>query len=450
MLQAVRAALQRGELDQAEKLARAADQSASAFTFPIWGDTPSKTIKDIQAARTKDKETRKPADKASERASHPVAETKPAEVANADKARGLIQRGRTALAAGNLAEARKCAEQAGVLKADLHWSEDNPAKLLNDVARADAARKGALAAPATPAAKAAAPAVHDKEDALALLHKGREQLSRGELDEAAKTAACLRAAKQIHWGLFFEDTPDKFQGDVDRACAQHNKEKSVEVLAEVRRHFDKKDYSGTEKLAYEAQKLHGPYSIWDLGDRPSKLLADVQSQKQKERRLKLPDPPVVAKGTLDTKSHGPLASTGNGAVAQNTPPGMNNSTKPPIPPAGAERRSEPFNPLPAPTVAEARRLLGEARIALGKGDTTKARLLADQVRDMHVVLNKPGEESPESIYREIEHLSSPRTPAAGALPGALLAGNPPQAGTAPGGAPRRQSAAPRFASPAGC
>ncbi len=381
MLLAARAALQRGELDHAEQFAHTAEQIGSTFTFPVWGDTPGKALKDIQTAR---------AAAGSQKAAAPAtAASVPSEQAvHTEKARALILQGRKALAAGDTAQARKCAEQAAALKADLHWVEDNPAKLLDDIARAD------TKAGPVPGAPSPTASVRTKEDGLALLQKGREQLAHGELEEANKTAARLHAAKHLHWGLFFEDTPDKLQANVDHARAQRSKEKSVELMAEARRRFEKKDYDGAEKLAYEAQKLHGSYSIWDLGDRPSKLLANVQSQRLKERRVKLPDPPVMAKGEADL-SHGPLAQL---------------DKKPDTP--------------PSPNVAQARLLLADARTALRTGDTAKARALADQVRDMHIAWNNPGDDTPENIYREIDRLSPARPPVAAMSPAALLANKP--------------------------
>src|SRR5207248_3153731 len=53
LLTAGRGALQAGDPDRAEHLAAAADKLASAFTFPVWGDTPGKLRKDAQAARAK-------------------------------------------------------------------------------------------------------------------------------------------------------------------------------------------------------------------------------------------------------------------------------------------------------------------------------------------------------------------------------------------------------------
>ena len=46
------------------------------------------------------------------------------------------------------------------------------------------------------------------------------------------------------------------------------------LLVEGRALYSKKDYEGATRLAYASQKLHGSYGIWDLGDRPSKLVAD--------------------------------------------------------------------------------------------------------------------------------------------------------------------------------
>jgi Flp pilus assembly secretin CpaC len=280
---------------------------------------------------------------------------------NAEKARLLVKQGRESLTRGDVAGARKCAEQASTLNAELTWSEDNPARLLEDIAHVT----GTVA---KSAATTVSVAIKTKEEALAHLKLGREQLVKGEIEEANKTAARLRSATHIHWGLFFEDTPDKLQSDIDHARMQRDKHQSVELLVEARRRFEKKDYDGAEKLAFEARTKHGPYSIWDLGDRPDKVLADVQTARQRERHVKLPEPPKSPRQVADL-SQGPLAQNNN---------------------AQADL---------------ARQILKDARLALNNGAMVQARLLADRVRDMHVVLNAPGDDTPESIYRDIERLS---------------------------------------------
>ncbi len=394
MLQASRAALRRGELDRAEQYARSADRLASAWTF-TWGDSPSKALKDIQTARAN---SPRPTADAQRTTNYAVNNSNmntmaSALSANTEKAHQLIRQGRQALVAGDLVQARKAAEQAAVLKADLHWSDDNPARLLDDIARADSSAKS------TPSTPTSAPAIRTKEEAAALLQKGREQLHKGDIDEAVKTAARLRAARHIHWGLF-EDTPDKLQGEVDRARVQRDKKQSVELLAEARKRFEKKDYDTAEKLAYEARRKHGAYSIWDLGDQPDKLLADIQTERQKQRRLKLPDPPTqTAKGGPDL-SHGPLAQLDKGPM---NPPTMNGSTQQPI---------LSKDPQMAKTVMAARQLISDAKEALNRGDPMTAHVLADRVRAMHVGFDILGEDTPDSIDREVERMSAgrPRTP----------------------------------------
>ena len=400
MLTASRAALQRGELDKAEQYARAAEQTASSWTFAFCSDSPAKALKEIQGARGT--------------AAGPKAG--PVSSAAAEQARLLVRQGKQALAAGDVAGARRYAEQAAALKADLHWSEENPASLLDAISRAESGPKSG---------PESSVAVRTKDEAQALLQKGREQLAKGDVEEAGKTAARLRAAKHIHWGLFFEDTPDKFQADVDRIRAQRGKEKSAELMVEARRCYERKDYDTAEKKAYEAQKLHGSYSIWDLGDRPSKLLADVQAQRQKEHRLKLPEAPTVAKESADL-SHGPLAQMS----PPTTPPGMNGSTRPPVAPPAPQAPAEQFNsmtaqaprppaivppgpmqasnPAPQPTPSSnavagamrARQLLVEARTLQRQDRLIEARDKIVEAQRLGVSF-RPDEDNPNDLYQQV-------------------------------------------------
>ena len=39
----------------------------------------------------------------------------------------------------------------------------------------------------------------------------------------------------------------------------------------------------TSKLAFQAQQMHGAYNIWDLGDRPTRLIAEIQVAKEKKK-----------------------------------------------------------------------------------------------------------------------------------------------------------------------
>ena len=77
---------------------------------------------------------------------------------------------------------------------------------------------------------------------------------------------------------------------------RHNLDESVKVLADGRHLLAQKDYDGALRAAYRAQTLHGSYYIWDLGDRPESLIADVETARAKPRKIETPpDVPVVKK-----------------------------------------------------------------------------------------------------------------------------------------------------------
>src|SRR5262249_22630734 len=53
LLNTARAALERGDLDTAEKLAKQSEASESFWVVHIWGDSPSKVLKEVKEARAK-------------------------------------------------------------------------------------------------------------------------------------------------------------------------------------------------------------------------------------------------------------------------------------------------------------------------------------------------------------------------------------------------------------
>jgi type II secretory pathway component GspD/PulD (secretin) len=349
LLTAARAALARRQLDRAEQLAKMADKASSVWTFPVWADNPAKVLKDVQAARAQP-----PAPK-TEPAAKPVA----AKAAPADKA-------------GPAGDA-----QAREPKA--------PA--------AAGAEPKAAAAAAKDSAKPG-PRKDPRTEAVTLVQKGREQLAAGKIEEATQSA--LRAkALDVRWGLF-EDTPDSLQKDVDRARAKRDRDESTKVLAEGRKLYEQGSYEEATRAAYRAQRLHGPYSVWELGDRPDRLLADVQAAKLRKRK------------------------EGATEVARKDAPKAAPADKKPGATAVAEG--------PAGDPAQARKLLVDARAALQKGDTTRARELADQVKKMNVALNRPGDDSPEAVYRDLDMMARARGGAAAvaarpaADPGVVRAG----------------------------
>ena len=136
--------------------------------------------------------------------------------------------------------------------------------------------------------------VTTKEGAVALLRQGRTYLDANKLDDAIAIAVRLKGMNQFSWGLF-EDTPDKLQSDVEKIQHQRDQEESAKVLAEGRRLLEKGDYQGATAAAYKATKLHGAYSMWYIGDKPSKLVADIDAAKARDHKVQVPSPQVIVR-----------------------------------------------------------------------------------------------------------------------------------------------------------
>src|SRR5207248_5189453 len=94
-------------------------------------------------------------------------------------------------------------------------------------------------------------------------------------------------ASNTRWG-FFEDSPDSLLEDVEKARAKHDQEESSKVLTDARKLFEQGDLDGATQATYRAEKLHGPYSIWDLGDRPQKLRGEIETARAKGVKTKVP------------------------------------------------------------------------------------------------------------------------------------------------------------------
>ena len=278
LLSAARSSLERGDLDRADRLVAESEKANSFWSVHLWGDSPSKVRRDIQSARVRlaqekaklnalaQEKVKQNALAQSRPAENPA--TMPASNSNSEAARQLIRQGRAALQVKDYAKARQLAMQAKDMKPDLKWWDDTPEKLLVDVQRMDPS------APATSTASVSFDAKTEVKisDPKQLVRQGREYYTAGKLDEAKDMALRANAAGQVHWGLF-EDSPDKLLADVQKAKLKRDQEESVRLLSEARRTLDKAN--GDPKLldeaqskAYKAERLHGPYSIMDFGDRP--------------------------------------------------------------------------------------------------------------------------------------------------------------------------------------
>jgi type II secretory pathway component GspD/PulD (secretin) len=455
LLQAARSSLARKNFDQAEKYARLAEKFSGLWTFPMWGDTPSKVLKDIAAARKAnpgaDKKSATIAGSSApvKHFEQPNRTTAPSKSDDSENARALLKQARVELKAGHVEEAKKLTEKARSLKVDLSWWEDNPDRLEAEIHRAESAKSlakastgqvsGAVQTSDKPAAeadsvKATVSVPHTKQEAKDQLVLGRKQLDEGKLDDAARTAQRIKALTTVTWGLF-EDSPDRLQIDIDKARVKRDKAESVKVLAEARQLYEKGEFENASRLAYKAQKLHGSYSIMELGDRPNRLLAEIQTAQAKARKSNLP--PAVGSRNTAVAAATPAKNTTatptvptqvvQASATPSMPPAPSYNSRPSMPPVTATglpsgivptagtgtsaandvqpavaNMSAPAAPAPAPSpdklraqqlVAEAQRLLREAKLVEARQKALEAQQLGARFGTDEI--------SPQLVYQQI-------------------------------------------------
>lgn len=195
-----------------------------------------------------------------------------------EQARDLMKQARSALKRKDLTTARRYAMEAKRLNALRFWDE-SPDSLLAEIERA-----GGKTTPVS---------VGMPSDPRDLLKRGRRALDNGKLETAQDLARQAEAlSRNLRWG-WFEDTPAKLLGDVLDAKANRDRQESDRLLTQARQLFEKANKGPvTQRLAtldrvllmaYRAERLHGPFSIWDLGDRPRSLIRDAEAARAELR-----------------------------------------------------------------------------------------------------------------------------------------------------------------------
>jgi len=378
LLKAARAALQRKEYDRAEKYARAAEKGAGLFTFSGFGDTPAKLLKEIESARRATGRTASPS--SSQTPSHPVERE--------EAVRALVKQARTAMAAKKWDEARRYANQAAAQNVKLGWWDDSPEKVLADLDRQQGANAAVASRPSQPGGGTSSyPMPRTKAEAVKLLADARKALADGRIDDAAAMAQRCKSATGLSWGLF-EDTPDSVSRDVAKARQKRDREEAARLLIEGRRLLAQGDHEGASRCAYKSQTLFNAYNAWDLGDRPSKLLADCQAAKMRSSSVPSTATPVVrsdnktSPGTATAgKLPGPVQSL---VTAQTTP--TSSGSRPTPPEVNHKLRAQQL-------VAEAMRLQGEGKLIEAKNKVHEAMNLR--------VTFAPDEMSPALVYQQL-------------------------------------------------
>lgn len=258
------------------------------------------------------------------------------------KARELVRQGYQALRSKDYDLARKLAYQAKELRPNLEWWEQNPDRLLADVQRQSPASAEIVQTSASSPMENKDNAT--KPDARALLQKGRTMLRENKLEEAEKLCAQAGGIRQVSWGLF-EDSPEKLRGDIQKQRSRRDREESTRLLVEARKLFAQGRHEEAKNMAWRAQQLHGPYSIWDTGDRPQRLLAEIDK--------------AVNNPHKDQANRKPDAKPAE--TAKNNPGQASNNAKPNSTKIDVETRNR------------ARSLLAEARELQKKGMLVEAR-----------------------------------------------------------------------------
>jgi type II secretory pathway component GspD/PulD (secretin) len=408
LVAASRKALERGDLDEADRLAAAAEKAEAANrSLPSWlhpwSDTPAKVRRDIVTARAaRPAMTAKTSPAGGVKDAMGAMQTLPngqqprLMAANPTAtARTLLRQGRMALREGDLAKARQDAEKARGLRPDLQWWEDNPDKLLTDVRRVEDARaaaaggnKGGDVVQASNRVVMADNTV-PSGDARTHLKQARALFAQGKLDDAEKLGQQASAVPKTRWGLF-EDTPEKLRIDINKLRRKREQEQSVRVLAEARKLYAQGKLAEARSKAYQAQKLHGPYSFWDLGDRPDKLIQEIGVAEARNRRSKLPIVPPPQSKAVDH----PADALVKGSVAA---------------PTMAEAKNDP-------RALQAKEWLAEARVEFNKGNFAVAAELEKKVASLNpgwdnLTLGKaPWGDELSALHRNLEQAAQNTQP----------------------------------------
>src|SRR5262249_1376988 len=133
------------------------------------------------------------------------------------------------------------------------------------------------------------------------------------------------------WGLF-DDTPNSLLKDVEAAREKAKKTESEKLYKQAKDLFHKKAASDAERayfldtahqMARKADYRHGPYSMWDVGDRPDKLVKEIEQARAKMRPTAAAAPKTPATPTANQGMAARPAPTGSRPAPNNPTPGQN-------------------------------------------------------------------------------------------------------------------------------
>src|SRR5262245_1401937 len=197
-----------------------------------------------------------------------------------------MRRAREAYDARDYGLAEKLAKQARALQAPSAFYDDSPDDMLGDISRKPGAR------PIVPAAATAAGARPATADPRVLMTLAKQAMDAGDLDRAQDLAMQAQATgANVRWGLF-DDTPASLLKDIHKSRGRRDRDASEKLLAEARQLVERPAATKNERIANlttaeekarRAGAMHGAYSMWDFGDRPGDVIADVRKARDKEK-----------------------------------------------------------------------------------------------------------------------------------------------------------------------
>ena len=212
-------------------------------------------------------------------------------------------------------------------------------------------------------------------DPKQLLKDGRKALDEGRFADARDLAMAAEANNPGgKWGLF-DDTPNALRKDIESAQAKAQKIQSEQLMKQAKAVAVKPAANDAERaynldsalqMARKADQLHGPYSTWDMGERPEKLIKELQAA-----RAKLKSAPAAPTGTATAgaQTNKPFAST--------------------LPPAGTDARKQ-----------SAMRLVSEGRALAEQGNFVAAKAKYAEADKLGATFNA-GEFSPGFALQDL-------------------------------------------------
>ncbi len=210
----------------------------------------------------------------------------------------------------------------------------------------------------------------------ALLKEGRRALAAGNLDAAQDTARRVKASDPgVKWGVF-DDTPAALERDVAAARTKADKAEAARLVVIGRGKLDQKAGTDAERTynldqalqaARRAEQLHGPYTVWDRGDRADKLVKDVEAALM-VARARVPVPPTTQAGRPGVAAVGTPAAATPPAVRQASASVAAGAT--PATPGTTPVAARPTTVVPAAGVARTDTRSGTARVGAGAPPAT--------------------------------------------------------------------------------